>query len=113
MNTSFDPETGSSEVELNFAGRLGKGHARSGQLIGGAEATLAALRDLGIEVPYYLASVVNFATPRGWPVVVTFRPFANDSDMYGIALAENDVTSAAMATLNALNRVIPISSAFE
>jgi hypothetical protein len=111
--TSFEPDTGTTEVELNFSGRIGHGHAKSGQLIGGAEATLAALRDLGIEVPFYLVSVVNIATPRGWPVVATFRALSNEPDLHGIALAENDVTSSAMATLNALNRVLPISSAFE
>ena len=73
-----------------------------------SEATLAALRDLSLNVPFYLLSVVNVATPRGWPVVVTLRPLARDADLYGIAQADNDVTSSAMATLNALNRLLPI-----
>jgi hypothetical protein len=109
--TSFDHETGQCEVELNFAGRIGVGHSASGKLIGGVEATLAALRDLTLNVPFYLISVVNVATPRGWPVVVTLRPFARDNDLLGIAQGDNDVTSSAMATLNALNRVLPISNA--
>ena len=98
-------------MELNFAGRIGVGHSASGKLIGGVEATLAALRDLTLNVPFYLISVVNVATPRGWPVVVTLRPFARDNDLLGIAQGDNDVTSSAMATLNALNRVLPISNA--
>jgi hypothetical protein len=106
--TSFDHETGQCEVELNFAGRIGVGHSSSGKLVGGAEATLAALRDLDLNVPFYLISVVNVATPRGWPVVVTLRPLARDTDLLGIAQGDNDATSAAMATLNALNRILPI-----
>jgi hypothetical protein len=108
VGTSFDHETGRSEVELNFAGRIGIGHSASGTLVGGVEATLAALGDLGLKVPYYLISVVNVATPRGWPVVVTLRPFARDSDLLGVAQGDDDVSSSARATLNALNRVLPI-----
>jgi hypothetical protein len=107
-STGFDHETGRCEVELNFAGRIGVGHSSNGKLVGGVEATLAALRDLSLNVPFYLLSVVNVATPRGWPVVVTLRPLARDADLYGIAQADNDVTSSAMATLNALNRLLPI-----
>jgi hypothetical protein len=108
VGSDFDPETGRCEVELNFAGRIGIGHSASGKLVGGAEATLAALRDLNLNVPFYLTSVVNVATPRGWPVVVTLRPLAKDTDILGIAQGENDVVSSAMATLNALNRILPI-----
>lgn len=110
VSTSFDHETGRCEVELNYDGNLGVGHSLSGKLIGGVEATLAALRDMNLKVPFYLISVVNVATPRGWPVVVTLRPFAKDSDLLGIAQGDNDVTSSAMATLNALNRILPIAN---
>jgi hypothetical protein len=40
--------------------------------------------------------------------VVTLRPLAKDTDILGIAQGENDVVSSAMATLNALNRILPI-----
>lgn len=102
----FNAEDGSSEVELNYAGRIGVGRAGSGQLFGGAEATLTALRDLEFTVPYYLLSVVNVPTARGWPVIVTLRPFSEGADMLGIAQADSDVLSSAMATLNALNRLL-------
>jgi hypothetical protein len=108
--TNFDHETGTSEVELNFGGRIGVGHSASGKLLGGVEATLAALRDLNLNVPFYVLSVVNVATPRGWPVVVTLRPLGRDNDLYGVAQADDDVASAAMATLSALNRVLPITT---
>ncbi|HEY1222483.1 MAG TPA: hypothetical protein VGE75_03195 [Acidimicrobiales bacterium] len=113
VGTSFDHETGRCEVELNNGGRIGIGHSASGKLVGGAEATLAALRDLNLNVPFYLISVLNVATPRGWPVVVTLRPFARDNDLLGIAQGDNDVSSSAMATLSALNRILPISNSVE
>lgn len=46
------------------------------------------------------------ATARGWPVVCTLRSFSSGSDLFGIAQAKDDVTSAAMATLDALNRYL-------
>jgi hypothetical protein len=109
VGATFNPENGSCQVELNYAGRIGLGNAGSGQLFGGAEATLGALRDLGFNVPFYLLSVVNVATARGWPVIVSLRPFSEGADLFGIAQSEGDVTSSAMATLNALNRFLSMS----
>lgn len=106
VRAEFHPENGQCEVELSFQGRTGAGRAGSGQLFGGAEATLAALRDLDFSLPFYLLTVVSVATVRGWPVIVTMRPFAEGADMFGIAQAESDVTSAAMATLDSLNRFL-------
>src|SRR5579863_8722865 len=54
--TDFNVHEGVSEVELSFAGRQGVGRAGSGPLIGGSEATLAALRELGYEVPFFLVA---------------------------------------------------------
>jgi hypothetical protein len=106
VRAEFNATTGNCDVELSFAGRIGLGRAGSGQLFGGAEATLAALRDLGYNLPFYLLTVISVATVRGWPVIVTLRPFSDGADMFGIAQADNDVTSAAMATLDALNRYL-------
>ena len=47
----FNEHDGISEVHLSFGGRTGVGRAGSGPLIGGAEATLGALRDLGKSSP--------------------------------------------------------------
>jgi hypothetical protein len=110
VSTSFNHEIGRCEVELNFGGRIGIGHSTSGTLVGGVEAALNALRDLNLNVPLYLLSVLHVATPRGWPVVVTLRPFAPGNDLYGIAQGDNDVASSAMATLSALNRVLPVNN---
>jgi hypothetical protein len=106
VRAEFFAETGQCEVELSFQGRTGLGRAGSGPLFGAAEATLSALRDLGYNLPYYLLTVVNVATVRGWPVIATLRPFADGADMFGIAQAENEVISAAMATLDSLNRYL-------
>jgi hypothetical protein len=51
-------------------------------------------------------TVISVATVRGWPDIVTMRPFSDGADMFGIAQSDNDVTSAAMATLDALNRFL-------
>jgi hypothetical protein len=106
VRAEFHAGSGQCEVELSFQGKTGTGRAGSGQLFGGAEATLAALRDIGFSLPFYLLTVVSVATVRGWPVIVTMRPFAEGADMFGIAQAESDVTSAAMATLDSLNRFL-------
>ena len=104
--TDFNVHEGVSEVELSFAGRVGVGRAGSGPLIGGSEATLAALRELGYEVPFFLVAVNSIATVRGWPVVVTLRSMSDEGDRIGIAQSNSDLESAAKATLDALNRYL-------
>jgi len=106
VRADFSTESGECNVELSYLGRTGIGKAGSGQLFGGAEATLGALRDLSFSIPFYLLTVVSIATTRGWPVVCTLRSFASGADLFGIAQAKDDVTSAAMATLDALNRYL-------
>jgi hypothetical protein len=104
----FQREGGVSEVHLSYEGQLGTGLSVSGPLIGGAEATLAALRDLGYEIPCYLMAVNNVHTSTGWPVIVTFRSLADGSERIGIAQAEGELESAAKATLDALNRYLSV-----
>ena len=103
-NASCDSDGGTCEVELNYRGRRATGHSRSGPLIGGAESTLMALRDLGFDVPFSLASVTNLPASKSWPVIVTMRAQSDGSERYGIAQADDDVVAAAKATLDALNR---------
>ncbi len=106
LKTDFNVHEGVSEVELAMAGRVGVGRAGSGPLIGGAEATLSALRELGYEVPFFLVAVNSIATVRGWPVVVTLRSMSDEGDRIGIAQSNSDLESAAKATLDALNRFL-------
>ncbi len=104
--TDFNVHEGVSEVHLGLHGHTGVGRSGSGPLIGGAEATLAALRDLGYEVPFFLVAVNNIATARGWPVIVTLRSLSDEGDRIGIAQSNGDLESAAKATLDALNRYL-------
>jgi len=106
IEVDFDQSTGSVEVRLQHNGRTGFGRSGSGPLIGGADATLAALRDLGIEVPFSLLSVNSVSLMNRWPVIVTLRSTRNDTDRMGIALAEGELLSAVKSTLNALNRFL-------
>lgn len=105
-HTDFNVHEGVSEVHLSLGGSAGVGRSGSGPLIGGAEATLAALRDLGYEVPFFLVAVNNIATARGWPVIVTLRSLSDEGDRIGIAQSNGDLESAAKATLDALNRYL-------
>jgi hypothetical protein len=106
VRTDFNVHEGVSEVELAFGGRTGVGRSGSGALIGGAEATLGALRELGYEVPFFLVAVNSIATVRGWPVIVTLRSLSDEGDRIGIAQSNGDLESAARATLDALNRYL-------
>jgi hypothetical protein len=106
VRTDFNVHEGVSEVELSFSGKTGTGRSGSGALIGGAEATLSALRDIGYEVPFFLVAVNSIATMRGWPVIVTLRSLSDEGDRIGIAQSNGDLESAARATLDALNRFL-------
>jgi hypothetical protein len=106
IRADYDTSDGFCEVQLSVDGRTGIGRAGSGPLIGGAEATLSALRDLGYDIPYSLMTVTNVTNGRDWPVIVTLRSLANDADRFGIARSEDDLVSAVKATLDSLNRFL-------
>jgi hypothetical protein len=104
----FNELDGVSEVRLAFGGRTGVGRAGSGPLIGGAEATLAALRDLGNVIPFYLMGVTKVDTVIGCSVIVALRSLSANDDRMGIALAHDDLLAAAKSTLDALNRYLSL-----
>ena len=106
IRADYDTTDGYCEVQLSVEGRTGIGRAGSGPLIGGAEATLSALRDLGYEVPFSLMTVTNVTNGRDWPVIVTLRSLSNDADRFGIARSEDDLVSSVKATLDSLNRFL-------
>ena len=106
VGADYDATDGACVVKLSFSGRLGVGRAGSGPLIGGAEATLAALRDLGYDIPYSLMTVSNVTNGRDWPVIVTLRSHSKDADRFGIARNDDDMIGAVKATLNSLNRFV-------
>ena len=106
VRADYDVQGGYCEVQLAYNGRVGYGRAEAGPLIGGAEATLNALRDLGYDVPFSLLTVTNVTNGKDWPVVVTLRSMANDVDRFGIARSDDDLVSAVRATLDSLNRFL-------
>ncbi len=106
VRADYDTSEGAVEVQLAFNGRMGVGRAGSGPLIGGAEATLAALRDLGYDIPFSLMTVTSVTNGKDWPVVVTLRSLSNDADRFGIARSDDDMVSAVKATLDSLNRFL-------
>ena len=106
VRADFDPSDGCCEIQLAFDGRVGIGRSGSGPLIGGAEATLAALRDLGYDLPYSLLTVNPVTNGKDYPVVVTLRSLSNEADRFGIARGEDDLVSAVKATLDSLNRFL-------
>ncbi len=106
VRAEFDAARGHCEVELQHRGRNGVGTVVSGALIGGASATLAALADLGYEVPFTLQSVTGVSVIRDWPVIVVLRPLGEGPDRYGVARSDDEFAAAAKATLDALNRYL-------
>lgn len=106
IGAELEQSTGTAEVRLQYAGRIGVGRSSSGPLIGGADAALGALRDLGLEIPFSLLSVNSVSIMNRWPVIVTLRSTRNDIDRLGIAIGEGELLSSVKATLNALNRFL-------
>jgi hypothetical protein len=104
VKAEFNAVDGSAEVVLIYGGALGKARSASGALIGGAEATLDALRSLGHDLPVYLVGVTKVDTSPALPVVVTLRSLDSGEDHVGVGHTGEDVHSAATATLDALVR---------
>ncbi len=100
----FHEVEGVSQVTLSYDGRIGVGREGSGPLIGGANATVMALRELGFSIRFFVLSVMKVDTAVGPAVIVTLRSGADGKDAIGIAPSERDVASSARATLDALNR---------
>ncbi len=115
LTARFDPVTGTSEVALGRDGDRAVGRATAGPLAGGAQATLAALGVLGVDVPFYLRSVARARDLPGEPVVVVLAPRhppadglaqSAEGDRVGVAGGDGEVEAASRATLGALNRFL-------
>lgn len=93
-----------AEVRLSHRDRVGVGRSSAGELRGGAEATIHALAELGIDAPLTLESV---STPRGAvtgsPVRVVLSEAQSDRRYVGIARGQTGAEAASRATLGALN----------
>jgi hypothetical protein len=99
-------EDGAITVNLRYRGEDSSGTSMNGPLIGGAEATLEALRGLDCHIPFYLNSVTRVASAMDAPVVVVLRSVIDTTERLGVAQSDDDLTAAVRATLNALNRHI-------
>jgi hypothetical protein len=101
---AFNEVDGVSQVTLNYDGRIGVGREGSGPLIGGANATVMALRELGFSIRFFVLSVTKVDTAIGPAIIVTLRSGADGEDAIGIAPSDRALDSSARATLDALNR---------
>ncbi len=117
LTVRFDPDSGTSQVDLAYGTSRASGRATAGPLAGGAQATLAALEALGLEVPYYLVSAERAAGILGEPVVVVVAPRRTEGSepaedgrrqlaRIGAAEGSEPVEAASRATLAALNRFL-------
>lgn len=117
LTVRFDADTGTAQVDLAHGTARATGRATAGPLVGGAQATLAALEGLGLNVPYYLLSAERAAGITGEPVVVVLAPRRPDGerspglgrrllDRIGVAEGVEPVEAASRATLGALNRYL-------
>lgn len=104
IQSDFNEQDGVSVIRLSYGGRVGNGRSLSGPLVGGAEATLSAMRELGCDIPCYLMSVTNISTTLGWAVIVVFRATSTKTDLVGLAESEGELlVASAEATLDALS----------
>jgi hypothetical protein len=116
LTVRFDPDTGTSQVDLAYGTDRSTGRATAGPLAGGAQATLAALEALGLDVPFYLVSAERATGILGEPVVVVVAPRRTDGELaeqgrrknarIGAAEGSEPVEAASRATLAALNRFL-------
>lgn len=107
---AFDAERQMTEVSLALGAARGTGRAPETSLAGSAQATLAALGALGLEVPYTLVSAERLPTVPGEPVLVVLAPRGGTpaarrgtGQRMGLA-GGTDAEAASRATLSALNR---------
>ncbi len=113
VRASFDAALGRSQVTLALGPARSTGHAPAGPLVGGAQATIDALRALGEDVPFYLVSAERMVGIPGEPVVIvlgahhtTTAGGAGSNERIGVAGGTDDADAASRATLGALNRYL-------
>lgn len=115
VDARFDAAAGVSEVVLARGSARGRGSFPAGPLPGGAQATLAALGNLGLDVPFYVVSAGRTSSTPGEPVVVVLaarrgEQVAGAAERLGVAAGRDDVETASRATLSALNRFLSLQS---
>ena len=99
-----DEERGSVEIQLSLAGLTATGVGQGGSILGGAAATLSALGELGLRIPFDLVAADHLGSAPDAPVVVCLRPQPDGEERIGVARGSDDCEASARATLSALNR---------
>lgn len=92
------------EVRLGHNGKTASGHGDGSSPLGVAAATVAALVDLGAEVPYEIQQAAVFDHDDREGVMVVLARAGSTGSLYGAAAAESMAQAAVRATLHALNR---------
>lgn len=93
-------------VKLAWQGRIGSGEASARTLNHAAEATLLALDDLNVPVPFYVRSVTPLGAALRDAVVVVLRSSEVAEERFGVATGDNAREATVRATLDALNRYL-------
>src|SRR4051794_5231079 len=100
------PSADGTEIEVHLAfgpdRTVGRGSNEAG-LAEAATATLEALRNLRLAVPYTVSAASGLASPEAGEAVVIVLS-APDGKRYGVATGATQEEAAARATLHALNR---------
>jgi len=94
------------EVQLSHGGRTGTGFAWDAAPIAAVKATLAALADLGLPVPYEIESVTRLGFSSSAPVLTVLRCLGTGESRMGVVRRPDAMDAAVRAMLNASNRDI-------
>ena len=100
-----DPVAG-IEVQLSHGGRRGSGFSWDSAPTAAVKATMAALADLGLSVPYEIESVTRLGFSSSAPVLAVLRLLGSGDSRMGVARRPEAIDAAARAVLDAANRDI-------
>jgi len=92
------------EVQLSHGGRKGTGFAWDAVPTAAVRATLAALADLGLPVPYEIESVTRLGFSASAPVLAVLRRLGTGESRMGVVRRPDAMDAAARAMLDATNR---------
>jgi len=92
------------EVQLSHGGRKGTGFAWDAAPTAAVKATLAALADLGLPVPYEIESVTRLGFSSSAPVLAVLRRLGTGESRMGVVRRPDAMDAAVRAMLDATNR---------
>ena len=104
IDVRTDAPTRVVEVRLGWKGREAVGSSPASNLADAVRATVAALTELGADIPFRLESATLLRRGTDSPVLVVFRPQGGGQLRMGVAQGATADESACRATMHALNR---------